>query len=106
MIVSFGDKTTGDIFPGLDPKSAPRIAQVLWTRVPAKLDLLNASTSLEDVNELVRGKRGVPPETALLLAGYFRNSAEFWMNLQTQHDLSVAAIAARDEIAAIPALAS
>jgi plasmid maintenance system antidote protein VapI len=90
MIVSFGDKTTGDIFPGLDPKSAPRIAQVLWTRVPAKLDLLNASTSLEDVNELVRGKRGVPPETALLLAGYFRNSAEFWMNLQTAHDLTVA----------------
>jgi len=40
------------------------------------------------VNELVRGKRGVTPETALLLAGYFKNSAEFWMNLQTAHDLT------------------
>src|SRR6202790_5051913 len=43
---------------------------------------------LNRVNELVRGKRGVTPETALLLAEYFRNSAEFWMNLQTAHDLS------------------
>jgi antitoxin HigA-1 len=40
------------------------------------------------VNELVRGKRGVTPETALLLARYFKNSAEFWMNLQTAHDLT------------------
>jgi addiction module HigA family antidote len=40
------------------------------------------------VNELVRGKRGLTPETALLLAEYFKNSAEFWMNLQTAHDLT------------------
>jgi addiction module HigA family antidote len=40
------------------------------------------------VNELIRGKRGVTPETALLLAEYFKNSAEFWMNLQTAHDLT------------------
>ena len=43
---------------------------------------------LNRVNELVRGKRGVTPETALLLAEYFKNSAEFWMNLQTAYDLS------------------
>jgi addiction module HigA family antidote len=40
------------------------------------------------VNELVRGKRGVTPQTAWLLSGYFGNSAEFWMNLQTAHDLT------------------
>lgn len=40
------------------------------------------------VNELIRGKRGITPETALLLAEYFNNSAEFWMNLQTAHDLT------------------
>jgi antitoxin HigA-1 len=45
---------------------------------------------LNRVNELVRGKRGVTPRTALLLSEYFRNSAEFWMNLQTAHDLTVA----------------
>src|ERR1700676_4621535 len=45
---------------------------------------------LNRVNELVRGKRGVTPKTALLLAGYFKNSAEFWMNLQTAYDLTQA----------------
>ena len=40
------------------------------------------------VNELVRGKRGITPESALLFSEYFRNSPEFWMNLQTAHDLS------------------
>jgi addiction module HigA family antidote len=43
---------------------------------------------LNRVNELVRGKRGITPATALLLAGYFKNSAEFWMNLQTAYDLT------------------
>src|ERR1700676_3338611 len=43
---------------------------------------------LNRVNELVRGKRGVTPRTALLLAEYFKNSAEFWMNLQTAYDLT------------------
>lgn len=43
---------------------------------------------MNNVNELVRGKRGITPESALLLSEYFRNSPEFWMNLQTAHDLS------------------
>jgi len=42
---------------------------------------------LNRVNELVRGKRGITPESALLLSDYFKNSPEFWMNLQTAHDL-------------------
>ena len=43
---------------------------------------------LNRVNELVRGRRGMTPETALLFSQYFKNSPEFWMNLQTAHDLS------------------
>jgi antitoxin HigA-1 len=43
---------------------------------------------LNRVNELVRGKRGISPKTAVLLSEYFRNSAEFWMHLQTAYDLS------------------
>lgn len=44
--------------------------------------------ALNRVNELVRGKRGVTPETAILLSDFFKNSPEFWMNLQTAHDLT------------------
>ncbi len=39
------------------------------------------------VNELVNGKRGVTPSTALRLAKYFGNSAGFWLSLQHRWDL-------------------
>jgi len=42
---------------------------------------------VQRVNELVNGKRGVTPETAWLLAGAFDTTPEFWLNLQTNHDL-------------------
>ncbi|WP_395406415.1 HigA family addiction module antitoxin [Pseudoduganella sp. UC29_106] len=44
------------------------------------------------INEIVRGERGVSPETALRLARYFNTSAEFWLNLQMTHDLRSAQI--------------
>ena len=40
------------------------------------------------INELVRGKRGVTPETAWLLAGAFGTTPDFWINLQSSHDLA------------------
>lgn len=43
---------------------------------------------VQRVNELVRGKRGVTPETAWLLAQAFNTTPEFWVNLQTAHDLA------------------
>ncbi|HLG01734.1 MAG TPA: HigA family addiction module antitoxin [Acidimicrobiia bacterium] len=42
---------------------------------------------VQRINELVRGKRGVTPETAWLLAGAFGTTPEFWLNLQSNHDL-------------------
>ena len=36
------------------------------------------------VNEIVRGKRAVSPETAQLLAAALATSAEFWMNAQSR----------------------
>ena len=39
------------------------------------------------VNELVNGKRGVTPSTALRLAKFFSMSPDFWMNLQQRWDL-------------------
>ena len=44
--------------------------------------------SVQRVNELVRGKRGVTPETAWLLAKAFQTSPEFWMHLQVAYELS------------------
>jgi addiction module HigA family antidote len=43
---------------------------------------------VQRVNEIVRGKRGVTPETAWLLSEALRTTPEFWLNLQSIHDLS------------------
>ena len=43
---------------------------------------------VQRVNEIVRGKRGITPDTAWLLSGAFNTSPEFWLNMQSTHDLS------------------
>lgn len=45
---------------------------------------------VQRINELVRGKRGITPDTAWLLAGAFDTTPDFWINLQTAHDLATA----------------
>ncbi|KJV10777.1 XRE family transcriptional regulator [Elstera litoralis] len=42
------------------------------------------------ITDILNGKRGVSPDTALRLARYFGNSARFWLNLQTDFELAVA----------------
>jgi addiction module HigA family antidote len=46
--------------------------------------------STNRLNELVRGKRGITADTALRLAHRFKTSPEFWMNLQSAHELTEA----------------
>jgi antitoxin HigA-1 len=41
------------------------------------------------INDIVRERRGITPDTALRLARYFGTSPEFWLNLQTAYDLRV-----------------
>jgi addiction module HigA family antidote len=43
---------------------------------------------VQRVNEIVRGKRGVTPETAWLFAQALGTSPEFWLNLQANYDLA------------------
>ena len=39
------------------------------------------------VNELVNGRRGITPSTALRLGKFFDMTPDFWMNLQQRWDL-------------------
>jgi antitoxin HigA-1 len=47
--------------------------------------------SVPRVNDIVLGKRGITADTALRLGRYFGNSPQFWIGLQSGHDLWVAA---------------
>ena len=63
----------------LDPLglTAHALAQAL--RVPAPR-----------VNDIVRERRGVSPDTALRLARHFGTTPQFWLNLQASFDLKIA----------------
>ena len=43
------------------------------------------------ITEILAGRRSVSAETALRLGRFFGTSAQFWMNLQANYDLKVAA---------------
>lgn len=43
------------------------------------------------INEIVLRKRSVSADTALRLSRYFSTSPQFWLGLQTEYDLDIAA---------------
>ena len=43
------------------------------------------------INDIVRERRAITPDTALRLSRYFGTSPELWMDLQTAYDLKIAA---------------
>src|ERR1700692_2913268 len=45
---------------------------------------------LTRIADIVHERRGVTTDSALRLARYFKNTPQFWMNLQVRHDLEVA----------------
>lgn len=47
----------------------------------------NIRVPYQRINEIVNGRRGITPSTALRLAKFFNMSADFWMNLQLRWDL-------------------
>ena len=54
------------------------------------------------ISEILSGKRTIAADTALRLSRYLGNSAQFWLNLQTQYDLRQAQEANRERCNQIP----
>ena len=52
------------------------------------------------VNDIVLGRRGVTPDTALRLARYFGGDAQSWLNLQQMFDLKTTELAKAKQIEA------
>lgn len=51
------------------------------------------------INDIVRERRGVTPDTALRLARYFDTTPQFWMNLQISYDLKQVEAAIGEKVA-------
>jgi len=41
------------------------------------------------INDIVRERRAITPDTALRLERYLGTTAQFWLNLQTSYDLKI-----------------
>src|SRR6266581_1248175 len=54
------------------------------------------------ISQIIAGKRAITGDTALRLGHWFRNSAQFWLNLQSSYDLRVAEAAVGPEVEALP----
>src|SRR5271156_5002547 len=75
---NFGPAHPGEILRDeLDARSLSANALALKLRVPANR-----------LTEILNGKRGVSPETALRLSRCLGPSAAFWLGLQSQYDLA------------------
>jgi antitoxin HigA-1 len=65
-------------------------------------DLANAiRVPYQRVNELINGRRGMTPSTALRLERFFGMSASFWLNLQLRWDLYFAQEKEKSELEVI-----
>jgi antitoxin HigA-1 len=49
---------------------------------------MHIGVPLQRVNEIIRGKRGITPETAWLFSQALGTTPQFWMNLQNAYDLT------------------
>ncbi|MBV8441004.1 MAG: HigA family addiction module antidote protein [Hyphomicrobiales bacterium] len=78
--------------------------EMLARELSANALALALRTSSGRITDILNGKRGVSPETAMRLGRYFGNSARFWLNLQTNYELAAAEAEFGDRIAAEVAL--
>jgi len=58
------------------------------------------------INEIINGRRGITPSTALRLSKFFGVSTDFWMNLQLRWDLYFAQKSETDELRNIKPLST
>ena len=63
----------------LEPLDITRVQLARDTSMPASR-----------IGKIISGERAITADTALRLGRYFGNTPQFWMNLQTHHDLRVA----------------
>ena len=77
-----------------EQRTPTRPGEILAEEFLKPLDLTQVALAdhigvpVQRVNEIVRGKRGITPETAWLLSEAFETTPDFWVNLQTTYDLA------------------
>ena len=81
------DVDSGEVIPSVTPGEVLRLEfmEPLGLFAHALATAMGMPTNR--VTSILYATRGITADTALRLARHFGTSAEFWMNLQTAHDL-------------------
>ena len=61
----------------LEPSNMPQLTFASYLKIP-----------VQRINEIIKGKRGVTPDTAWLFSQALGTTPEFWINLQSLFDLA------------------
>lgn len=81
MIKSFADRTTEDIYHGINSKAARRVDRPVWPVVVRRLDVLNAAISLSDLkgpgNQLEKLKGNLAGYSSIRVNDQYRITFRF-----------------------------
>ena len=88
--LDLSDVTTGERLPNVTPGEVLREEFMVPLGLSARALARDIGVPPNRVTEILNGERAVSAETAILLGRRFGTTPEFWMNLQTAHDLDMA----------------
>jgi antitoxin HigA-1 len=97
---------TGDTSMLPKNRVLPHPGKILWEEFLKPMGLSGNALALalrvpaNRITGIINGSRGVSADTALRLARYFGTTPQFWINLQTGHDLTRANMESGKKIAA------
>lgn len=84
------DVTTGERLANITPGEVLRTDFLAPLGLSARALARELGVPANRITEILNGERAISAETAILLGRRLGTSAEFWMNLQTAHDLEEA----------------
>ena len=95
--IDFSDIATGERLDHVTPGNVLLSEFMEPLGLSARAVARDLDVPANRITEIINGERAITADTALRLERRFGASAEFWMNLQSTHDLELA----REQVAVI-----
>jgi addiction module HigA family antidote len=96
--IDFSDISTGELIPLSHPGDMLRKLFLEPLSMSANALATALHVPAPRINDVVLGKRAISADTALRLSQYFGTTPQFWMNLQSDYALRIAARLSGDQI--------
>ncbi len=88
--MDFSDVATGERMPPITPGDILRTEFLEPLGLSARALARDLKLPANRITGILKGQRAITADTAILFGERFGTSAEFWMNLQSAHELALA----------------